>query len=97
MTHDTLRRQLWELAALADTRRVQVPKTTSPTLPLPRIPRTVLGFSDGTRLARLDDLDPGNAHDRWAPAGTRRHAFDPLRAAALPPGVSRGALATAAR
>lgn len=98
-SRETLRRQLDALVALADTRRaiIQVLKTTSPTVPLLRVPTTMLSFADGTALARLDLWEPRDGADRWAPAEDYRSVFELLRAAALPPGMSRGALAVAAR
>lgn len=98
-SRDTLRRQLGALTALTDTRRVivQVLKTTSPMVPLLRVPRTILGLRDGTTLTHLDTRTPDAPHEHWASADPHHHMFALLCAAALPPGVSRGAIANAAR
>lgn len=93
------RAQLKELLSLADTRRVvvQVLKTTSPTLPLLRVPRQLLSFPDGTGAAHLPDHASEDGDERYGDPDRHAHAFDLLRAAALPPGVSRGRIAEACR
>lgn len=98
-SREALRQQLKELTALADTRRVivQVLKTTSPMVPLLRVAHTTIGFPDGTTLTDLDRHTPDDPTGRWAPADPHQRAFNLLRAAALPPGISRGTITAAAR
>ena len=98
-SRETLRLQLKELITLVDTGRViiQVLKTTSPMTPLLRQPHMILGFADGTSLAWTSNVAPSDTTDRYAPADASIRAFDLLRAAALPPGISRGLIASATR
>jgi transcriptional regulator with XRE-family HTH domain len=95
----TLREQCKALIDFIETGRViiQVLKTTSPMIPLLRVPQVVLGFADGTSLAHVPNLAPNDTCERYAPVDSHLRAFDLLRAAALPPGLSQGAIATAAR
>jgi transcriptional regulator with XRE-family HTH domain len=95
----TLREQAKHLIDLIDTRRViiQILKTTSPTIPLLRQPQVILSFPDGTSLAHVPNLDPNDTTERYAPAEPHHRAFDLLRAAAQPAGISQGIIATAAR
>jgi transcriptional regulator with XRE-family HTH domain len=96
---ERLREQAMHLMDLINTRRViiQVLKTISPTVPLLRQPQVVLSFPDGTSLAHIPNLAPEDTAERYAPAEQHQRAFDLLRAAALPAGLSQGIIATAAR
>lgn len=95
----TLRAQLRHLLALIDTGQVvpQVLRTGGAATALLRLPQLLLGFADGTGLAHLPNLAPLDAAERYGDIGVHAHAFDLLRAAALPPGRSRGLIATASR
>jgi transcriptional regulator with XRE-family HTH domain len=95
----TLREQAKHLMDLIDTRRViiQVLKTTSPTIPLLRQPQIAMSFPDGTSLAHTPNLNPTDTCERYTPADAHQRAFDLLRAAAQPAGISQGIIATAAR
>jgi transcriptional regulator with XRE-family HTH domain len=95
-----LRAQLKALIELINTTgRViaQIIKTTSPTIPLMSQPHFVLGFADGTSLAPVPSLEPGDQTERYTPPDPHLHAFNLLRAAALPPGISQGIIANATR
>jgi transcriptional regulator with XRE-family HTH domain len=98
-TPTILRKQLKALIDLIDTGRViaQVIKTTSPTIALMSRPHLVLGFADGTSLATMPNLAPDDRVDRYVPADPHIHAFNLLRAAAMPPGLSQGLIASATR
>jgi transcriptional regulator with XRE-family HTH domain len=94
-----LRRQLEDLLMLIDSGRVivQVLRTAGAAAALLRVPQVLMGFADGADLAHLPNAVPDDRVERYGDAEAHGHAYDLLRAAALPPGRSRGLLAIASR